>query len=272
MADEGIGIDLVERLAREAGRYPTVEFIDAGTGGMSVLHRIEGRRKAILIDCAYMGEAPGTLRRFTPDEVRSTKVLAHQSLHEADLLRVLTLAEQLGQAPGQVVIFGIQPQVVEVRQGLSGVLLRRVEHYLAEIRSELERSAGWPAMDEGDEMGQGRILIIDDDPDITEAMAVVLVNLDFTADREAGFELNPATASVRVRLPRFFRAAGVVEPRFPEQAVQVPAEISTSLVEFSTQVQAGKILVIYSDESLLQQMRSTHARCLEQFVPSPEPE
>ncbi len=105
-----------------------------------------------------------------------------------------------------------------------------------------------------------------------KAMAVVLVNLDFTADREAGFELNPATASVRVRLPRFFRAAGVVEPRFPEQAVQVPAELSTSLVEFSTQVQAGKILVIYSDDSLLQQMRSTHARCLEQFVPSPEAE
>lgn len=142
MADEGIGTDLVSRLAQEAARYPSVDFIDAGTGGMSVLHLIDGRRKAVFVDCAYMDDAPGTVRRFTPDEVCSTKVLAHQSLHEADLLRILALAEQLGRAPEQVVIFGIQPQVVEVRQGLSGVLLDRVEYYLAEIRSELEKGAG----------------------------------------------------------------------------------------------------------------------------------
>jgi hydrogenase maturation protease len=85
-----------------------------------------------------MDETPGTIRRFTPDEVRSTKVLAHESLHEADLLRILTLAEQLGQLPEEVTIFGIQPKVVEVRQGLSDVLLDRVDHYLVEIRSELE--------------------------------------------------------------------------------------------------------------------------------------
>jgi hydrogenase maturation protease len=142
MADDGIGVDLVGRLGQEADCYPAVDFIDAGVGGMSVLHMIEGRRKAILIDSAHMGEAPGTLRRFTPDQVRIAKILAHQSLHEADLLRVLTLAEQLGQAPETMVIFGIQPQVVEPRQGLSGLLLDRIDHYLREIRSELEKSAG----------------------------------------------------------------------------------------------------------------------------------
>jgi len=138
MADDGIGVDLVDRLACEAARYPSVDFMDAGAGGMSVLHLIEGRRKAVFVDCAYMNEAPGTIRRFTPDEVRSTKVLAHQSLHEADLLRILALAEQLGHLPEQVVLFGIQPQVVEVRQGLSDVLRDRIDEYLVEIRSELE--------------------------------------------------------------------------------------------------------------------------------------
>ncbi|UCD53300.1 MAG: response regulator, partial [Phycisphaerales bacterium] len=41
-------------------------------------------------------------------------------------------------------------------------------------------------------MGQGRILIIDDDPDITEAMTVVLENKGYTvaraADGSAGME------------------------------------------------------------------------------------
>ena len=136
MADEGIGIHLIERLAGWAAEWPGVDFLDAGTGGMAVLHLIEGRAKAIFIDCAFMGQEPGVLRRFTPEEVRSAKVLAHQSLHEADLLRILALAEQLGQRPEQVVIFGIEPQAVEPRQGISAVLLEKTEDYLAEIRSE----------------------------------------------------------------------------------------------------------------------------------------
>jgi hydrogenase maturation protease len=88
MGDEGIGVYLVEQLSNLAAEYPSVDFLDAGTGGLSVLHYIEGRRKAVIIDCAFMDEAPGAIRRFTPDEVRSRKVPAHQSLHEADLMRI----------------------------------------------------------------------------------------------------------------------------------------------------------------------------------------
>ena len=137
MADEGIGVVLLERLGRRSDRYPGVEFVDAGTGGMSVLHWIEGRRKAVIVDCAFMGCEPGVIRRFTPDEVRSAKTLAHQSLHEADLLRILALAEQLDQCPDEVVIFGIEPEAVEPRQGLSSVLQENAEHYLREIGREL---------------------------------------------------------------------------------------------------------------------------------------
>jgi len=138
MADEGIGVHLIERLARRAEAYPGVDFIDAGTGGMALLHLIEGRAKAIFLDCAFMGLEPGSLRPFTPEQVRSTKVLAHQSLHEADLLRILSLAQQLGQCPEEIVIFGIEPEVVEPRQGLSAALLDKTEDYLAEIRLALE--------------------------------------------------------------------------------------------------------------------------------------
>ena len=137
MADEGIGVYLLERLAEQAAQYDDVDFIDAGTGGMSVLHLIDGRAKAVFIDCAFMDEEPGTLRRFTPEDVRSTKVLAHQSLHDADLLHILTLAEQFGQRPDDVVIFGIQPK--EVRPGstlteeIGAVIARVIEQVLVEL-------------------------------------------------------------------------------------------------------------------------------------------
>ncbi len=138
MGDEGIGVYLVERLASSAADHPSVDFLDAGTGGLSVLHYMEHRRKAILIDCAYMDEPPGAIRRFTPQEVRSTKVLAHQSLHEADLMRIIEIGRQLDQVPEEIVIFGIQPERVEFGQGLSPVLMGRVDEYISLILQELE--------------------------------------------------------------------------------------------------------------------------------------
>lgn len=137
MGDEGIGVSLVERLANLAADYPSVDFLDAGTGGLSVLHDIEGRRKAIFIDCAFMDEEPGVIRRFTPEEVRTRKVLAHQSLHEADLIQIIEIARQLGQAPEEIVIFGIQPQRVELVQGLSPTLMERTDEYLSLVLQEL---------------------------------------------------------------------------------------------------------------------------------------
>jgi len=137
MADEGIGIYLIERLTEVAKQYPSVDFVDAGTGGLSVLHLIEGRRKAIFVDCAFMNEEAGVIKRFAPEDVRSTKLLAHQSLHESDLLQILGLAQQLDQAPGEVVIFGIQPERVAPGIGLSAALAAKINAYLSHILGEL---------------------------------------------------------------------------------------------------------------------------------------
>lgn len=137
MADEGIGIHLIERLMEMAAQYPGVDFVDGGTASFSVLHHIEGRRKAVFIDCALMDAEPGTLKRFTPQDVRTTKTLAGQSLHETDLLRILSLAEQLDQAPQEVVIFGIQPEQIAPGQSLSDTLSSRFDDYIRQILSEL---------------------------------------------------------------------------------------------------------------------------------------
>ena len=137
MADEGIGVYLVERLTESAAAYPAVDFVDAGTGGLSILYQIEDRRKAVLIDCAFMDEPPGTIRRFTPEEVQSRKVLAHESLHEADLMQIIVLARQLGQAPEEIVIFGIQPERVEPGMGLSRTLMEKIDEYVSAISREL---------------------------------------------------------------------------------------------------------------------------------------
>ena len=137
MADEGIGCLIIQQFQPQADKFPSVDFIDAGTGGMSLLHLIAGRRKVILIDCACMGTKPGTIKRFTPQDVKSVKTLAHQSLHEADILKILAMAKELGQYPDEIVIFGIEPECIEPRQELSQTIAGKLEDYTAAISKEL---------------------------------------------------------------------------------------------------------------------------------------
>jgi hydrogenase maturation protease len=145
MSDEGIGVLLVQKLARKSQEQKlpdceNVEFYDGGTGGLNLLYKIENRDKVILIDCAKMGEQAGTIRRFTPDQVRSIKNLGHFSLHEVDILKVLDLAAQLDSAPKEVVIFGIEPASLDVNPEISNILAGQMETYLAAITAELEKT------------------------------------------------------------------------------------------------------------------------------------
>jgi hydrogenase maturation protease len=138
MRDEGIGVYVVERLQKQAKKYPNVEFIDAGTGGMAVLHLIANRKKVIIVDCALMGQTPGTIRKFTPDDVESLKKVSHFSLHDVDILKVLELSKQMGECPEEVIIFGIEPAKVEEGDMLSPELAARIEKYVETISRSLE--------------------------------------------------------------------------------------------------------------------------------------
>jgi hydrogenase maturation protease len=137
MADEGIGIKLVQLLTSACGENARADFVDAGTGGMSVLHYIANRKKAIIIDCALMNTEPGTIKRFTPDQVKTVKELSHLSLHEVDILKVIELSKQLGECPEQIIFFGIEPETIEQRAGLSDLLTKKLDDYIEMISKEL---------------------------------------------------------------------------------------------------------------------------------------
>jgi len=137
LSDEGIGIHLVRRLSNQQDKFSKVDFFDAGSAGMNLLHLIANRKKAIIIDCAKMGDKPGTMKRFTPDEVKSVKKLSHYSLHEADILQVINLSKELGECPQKIVFFGIEPETLAPGQELSKTLLVKIDAYTADIRKEL---------------------------------------------------------------------------------------------------------------------------------------
>ena len=137
MGDEGIGIKLIEMLRSASGDFPEADFVDAGTGGMSLLHLIAGRRKAVIIDCCIMGTEPGTIKQFAPDQVKTVKQLTHLSLHEVDIIKVTDLARQLGECPEKITFFGIEPEIVSQQMELSDILTDQLAQYIETIKAQL---------------------------------------------------------------------------------------------------------------------------------------
>ena len=137
MSDEGIGVHILNRLLRDRDKYPSAEFIDAGTGGINLLHLISNRKKVIIIDCAYMNTVPGTIKRFVPEEAETVKKLACQSLHEADILKIIEMSARLGECPREIIIFGIEPVVIEPGSEVSRKLEEKMGYYISEISKDI---------------------------------------------------------------------------------------------------------------------------------------
>ena len=137
--DEGIGVRIFQELYKCVDEFPSIDFVDLGSGGMRLLHLIAHRKKAVIIDCAFMGKPEGTISRFTPEQVTTQKLLAGLSLHESDVLGVVALSRQLGEAPEEIVIFGIEPYSIDPGEDLSTELEKRLCNYVSQIKEELRK-------------------------------------------------------------------------------------------------------------------------------------
>jgi len=104
--DDGFG----PRVAQELSKYelpPGIRVIDGGTGAPHLIFTLldDTCKKLIIIDCIHWGAKPGTLRKFTVDELPKGKFIdAHN----------WTLSEPLHALKGKVemVIIGCQPAKV----------------------------------------------------------------------------------------------------------------------------------------------------------------
>lgn len=136
MADDGLGSVAAERLA--ALDWPLgVEVLDGGTGGLTLLDLLAGARGVILIDAVAMGAAPGTLRRFTAEDLSDLPAeVPGLSLHGGGLAEVLAIARELGQLP-PLLLFGVEPARVELGLGLSPAVTAALEDLLAAVRGEV---------------------------------------------------------------------------------------------------------------------------------------
>jgi len=133
--DDGFGVTVLEAVSKRA--VPDhVELLDAGTSIIDLMEELNGRRKVVVIDAVRGGQAPGTLYRFSPEDVAAEAVPA-DSLHQVGLLDTLRLAELVDCRPDEVVIVGVQPEDTGLKIGLTEAVAAAVPRATEMVMTEI---------------------------------------------------------------------------------------------------------------------------------------
>ena len=113
LGDDGAGIHAIERLrGRKLPEH--VELVDGGTLSFTLLEQVENAEFLIIVDAAELDSEPGTVRLFEDAEMDEFLATSRRpSVHEVNLLDVLTAARLRGRMPARYAMVGIQPLDVE---------------------------------------------------------------------------------------------------------------------------------------------------------------
>jgi hydrogenase maturation protease len=136
--DEGLGIRALERLRERYALPQSVRLVDGGTLGLDLLCYLEGAARVLVLDAALTDGPPGTLLRLSGDEVPAFFGM-RTSPHEVGLADLLAVTRLRGTSPGEVVVLGMQPAVVELGWDLSEPVAAQLDALADLAASELRR-------------------------------------------------------------------------------------------------------------------------------------
>jgi len=139
MSDDGLGVQLLERLEASAPSLPDVEYVDAGTLSFVLLPRIQECSALLILDAAHFDEVPGTVRALIGADMDEFLRTARCSVHEVGIRDLLDLARLTDALPERRAFIGIQPRKVGWGEALSAEVQasvpRAVESALSILRT-----------------------------------------------------------------------------------------------------------------------------------------
>ncbi|BCR06574.1 HybD peptidase [Desulfuromonas versatilis] len=134
--DDGFADAVLKAL--EALELPErVELFDAGTSAIDLMDVFHDRQRLIVLDAVRGGQAPGTLYRFSPEQVEAG-ALPMNSLHQVGLLETLKLGELVDCKPQSTLVIGCQPADTGLGIGLSDPVREAVDQAVKLVLKEIE--------------------------------------------------------------------------------------------------------------------------------------
>jgi hydrogenase maturation protease len=113
LQDDGVGIHITETLRAMPDCDPSINFIDGGTLGLSLLPEIQDASAVIVVDAAEIGELPGTIRVFIGDQADQHLGGTKSTVHELAVADLFAAASMTGSLPERRALVAIQPAITE---------------------------------------------------------------------------------------------------------------------------------------------------------------
>ena len=138
LADEGVGVRVVEAFQQRYVIPEGVDVLDGGTAGMDLLDALSSRSHIVIVDAVRTGAEPGTIVQLSGTDVPalfSNRISPHQ-LGISDVLAILRLIDQ---EPRHIALIGIVPVDLDLGLALSGAIAAKVDEMADLVADELRR-------------------------------------------------------------------------------------------------------------------------------------
>ena len=157
LGDDAVGLRMLEELQQEADDWaPGVEFVDGGTQGIALLGVMSDRPWMVLLDAVSHVGAPGTVYVMNGAEALTLHFLTAGTAHEGGAGSLLALATLTGDLSPNVVVVGVEPEIVRTGIGLSPAVQGALAEAIAAARREISRmTAGSPTPSAPEPAGVG---------------------------------------------------------------------------------------------------------------------
>ena len=140
--DEGVGIHIINKLKYEP-LSPNVEVYDCDTDVFAVLEAMDGAKKAIIIDAMHLGYEPGTIYRFSYEELLRvcSELTSIVSLHQLSLASILKIAQltDVYKLPDEIVIFGVEVKSCNCSTNISNEVRQAIPKVISEVVREIQK-------------------------------------------------------------------------------------------------------------------------------------
>lgn len=138
-SDEGVGVHILPMLREMFKEYKeeSLEIIEGATDGMRLLGPVEDTDYLIIIDAINAGKEPGTIITVKNNDIPAYFGVK-MSIHQVGFQEVLFAARIRERLPRQMIMFGIQPESLELGVELTNTVQSKLIELAAMIKEQVE--------------------------------------------------------------------------------------------------------------------------------------
>ena len=147
MQDDGIGPKVIEQIClRKLDQ--DFEAEDIAMDGLRLFRHFNYEtEKIVIVDSAFMGQKPGAVMVFSPDQIQTriqtqthTQTLRKCqpiSTHEGDILNLINLGKMLHLPIPKIKIVAVEPEQIDIGDELSARLKSKIDEVIQHVVQEL---------------------------------------------------------------------------------------------------------------------------------------